>query len=58
VDTFHLDAPGAGELFYRGLWRRFYDTIAIEDRYNPKMRMTHMPKALLGTMTEFREDRT
>jgi len=56
VDTFHMDAPGSTERFYRDLWRRFYDTIAIEGRYNPKLRMTHMPKRYWGTMTEFQED--
>lgn len=56
VDTFRLDAPGASELFYRKLWRRFYDTITIEGRYNPKLRMTHMPKRYWGTMTEFQPE--
>lgn len=56
VDTFRLDAPDQTELFYRRLWRRFYDTIAIEGRYNPKLRMTHMPKRYWGTMTEFQAD--
>ncbi len=57
LDQFSLNQPGQGELDYRGLWRRFYDTIAIEGRYNPKCRMNHMPKRYWGTMTEFqRED--
>ena len=30
-------------------------TIAIEDRYNPKCRMTHMPKRYWENMTEFLE---
>ena len=33
--------------------RRFYDTIAIRERENPRCRMTHMPKRYWGTMTEF-----
>lgn len=53
---FSLDAPCESEQYYRALWRRFYDTIAIEGRYNPKLRMTHMPKRYWGFMTEFRED--
>ena len=56
TDTFQLDAPGRTELFYRGLWRRFYHTIAIEDRYNPRLRMNHMPKRYWNTMTEFQND--
>ena len=40
---------------YRKLWRSFYDTIAIEGRYNPKCRLTHMPKRYWNMMTEFQE---
>ena len=40
---------------YRLLWKRFYDTIAIRERENPKLRMTHMPKRYWGTMTEFQD---
>lgn len=53
---FHRNQPGQEELDYRRLWRRFYDTIAIEGRYNPKCRMTHMPKRFWGTMTEFQAE--
>ena len=57
LDQFSLAPPEGGELDYQALWRRFYDTIAIEGRYNPKCRMTQMPKRYWGTMTEFqRED--
>ncbi len=40
---------------YRALWRQFYKTVAIEDRYNPKCRMTHMPKRYWENMTEMRD---
>lgn len=57
LEEFHTEGPDREELDYRRLWRRFYDTIAIEGRYNPKCRMTHMPKRYWGMMTEFqRED--
>ena len=56
LDRFHLAPPGARELDWRALWRQFYDTIAIEGRYNPKCRMTHMPKRYWGTMTEFQRE--
>ena len=36
--------------------RRFYDTIAIRERENPRCRMTNMPKRFWGTMTEFQPD--
>jgi probable DNA metabolism protein len=53
LEDFRLAAPGQTEREYRQLWRKFYDTIAIQERYNPKCRMTHMPKRYWGTMTEF-----
>ncbi len=36
----------------RALWKRFYNTIAITERYNPKCRMTHIPKRYWGNMVE------
>ena len=56
VEGITLPPAGAEELRYRRLWRQFYDTIAIEGRYNPKLRQTHMPKRYWHMMTEFRED--
>ena len=56
MEEFQVSAPGETELDFRRLWRRFYDTIAIEGRYNPKCRMTHMPKRYWNTMTEFQEE--
>ena len=52
-----MGPAGEEELRYRAMWRKFYDTIAIEGRYNPRCRMTQMPKRYWGDMTEFqRED--
>ena len=53
----HLELPVAGEeeILYRTLWRKFYDTIAIEGRINPKLRMGNMPKRYWTHMTEFAE---
>ncbi len=56
LEDFRLAAPGQTEREYRRLWRRFYDTIAIEGRYNPKCRMTNMPKRYWSSMTEFQTD--
>ena len=47
--------PDETEAKYRLLWKRFYDTIAIRERENPRCRMTHMPKRYWGTMTEFQD---
>lgn len=45
----------AQETGYQELWKRFYNTVAIEARYNPRCRMTHMPKRYWENMTEMQE---
>ena len=56
MEQTQLPPPDQREQFYRQLWTRFYDTVAIESRYNPQCRMTHMPKRFWGNMTEFQEE--
>lgn len=56
LEDLQLAAPEQEELNFRRLWRRFYDTIAIEERYNPKCRMTQMPKRYWAMMTEFQPE--
>lgn len=53
VDSLQLNLPGEEEIQFRTLWKRFYDTIAIQERYNPRGQNTKMPKRYRGTMTEF-----
>lgn len=55
IELDSIEEPPAGpeELMYRGLWKKFYDTIGIEGRYNPRCRMTMMPKRYWENMTEF-----
>lgn len=53
---FQPPPPGEAERAFRALWRRFYDTIAIEGRYNPKLRQNHMPKRYWPHLTEFQQD--
>lgn len=55
LDFFQMAPPDEAEAHYRLLWKRFYDTIAIQERYNPKCRMSNMPKRYWGTMTEFQD---
>lgn len=43
------------ETRYRDLWKRFYDTVAIASRENPRCRMTHMPKRYWAEMTEMQK---
>ena len=56
MEEFQMSRAGEEELLYRRMWRAFYNTIAIEGRYNPKCRMTHMPKRYWGNMTEFQQE--
>ena len=44
-----------GEAKYQALWKRFYDTVAIEGRENPRCRMTHMPKRYWDNMPEVKD---
>lgn len=53
LERFEAAAPDEAEAAYRRLWKRFYDTVAIKERENPRCRQTHMPKRYWGTMTEF-----
>ena len=52
VDGYEQPKAGEEERRFRSLWKLFYDTIAIEGRYNPKCRMTHMQKRFWKHMTE------
>lgn len=56
VDSLQLALPDAEEVDFRRLWKRFYETIAIRERYNPRCQNTFMPKRYRGTMTEFLPD--
>ena len=56
AEDFRAGAPGEEERAWRALWRRFYDTIAIEGRENERCRRTHMPKRYWNCMTEFQSD--
>lgn len=40
---------------YRALWKQFYNTIAIEARYNPKCRRTNMPMRYWENMLEVQD---
>lgn len=56
AQDFTVPPPGEAERSYRALWRKFYDTLAIESRYNPQCRQSHMPKRYWPCMTEFQEE--
>ncbi len=51
-NTIEFPEASEQELRYQALWKRFYDTVAIENRTNPRCRMTHMPKRYWENMLE------
>ena len=54
ADAGGLELPGlaSDEELIRALWRRFYKTIAIEARVNPKLQRNFMPLKYRRNMTE------
>lgn len=54
LENFVLDAPDENEQYYQTLWKRFYDTIAIKERYNPRCRMNLCAKRYWSNMTELK----
>ena len=55
LDGFQMAAPDTAESSYRMLWRRFYETIAIRERENPKLCRSNLPLHYRSTMTEFQD---
>ncbi len=45
--------PTEAEERFRALWKKFYDTVAVEGRVNPKLRRGNMPMRYWVNMTEF-----
>ena len=56
LGNFKMAAPSAEEAQYRRLWKRFFDTIEIKERHNPRKQMSDMPKRYWETMTEFQDE--
>ena len=52
VDELELPQKTEEEIKYSLLWKTFYDTIAIEERINPKLRMNNVRKRYWKHMTE------
>lgn len=56
AEDFRMGPAGTEEKAFRAMWRRYYQTIAIEGRINPKCQSTHLPKRYRHVMTEFLTD--
>ena len=46
----------AEELYFRELWKTFYDSIGIKERFNPRCRMNLMPKRYWSNMPEMQDE--
>ena len=53
MEHFQPALPGENELYFRSLWKQFFQSVAIRERENPRCQNTFMPKRYRGTMTEF-----
>lgn len=56
LEHFQMAQPDEAEAAYRRLWKRFYDTIAIRERENPRCQRTNLPLRYRSTMTEFQSE--
>jgi len=52
VDDIQLPEMDEDEKRMQRMWKNFYDTIAIKERYNPRCRMNFMPKRLWSNLPE------
>jgi len=55
VEDIELPPVSEDEKQTQRLWKQFYDTIAIKERYNPRCRMNFMPKRLWRNLPEMQE---
>jgi len=56
VEEIEFAEESEEELKYQALWKQFYKTIGIEERLNPRCRMSHMPKRYWENMLEVRDE--
>jgi len=54
VEEIDFAGESEEELYYQELWKKFYDTIGIKERLNPRCRMSHMPKRYWENMVEMK----
>lgn len=57
IEDFKIPKLDEEEKSFRELWQLFYKTIKIEERHNPKGRMSHMPKRYWKHLTELEEEK-
>lgn len=55
-DALSLPEETADEALMADAWKRFYDAVAIHDRYNPELRRSFMPKRFWKNITEVADE--
>ncbi len=58
VEDIQLPPISEDEKRMEQLWKNFYNTIAIKERYNPKCRMNFMPKRMWSNLPEMNNSDT
>ncbi len=48
IENFQPVLPGEDELYFRSLWKQFFQSVAIRERENPRCQNTFMPKRYRG----------
>ena len=56
VEDIQLPPVSEDEKQMQRLWKNFYDTIAIKERFNPKCRMNFMPKRVWANLPEMQSE--
>ncbi len=56
-DALSLPGETADEALMADAWKRFYDSVAIDDRYNPELRRSFVPKRFWKNITELQDPR-
>lgn len=51
-DAVNVPAEAADEALMREAWKRFYDTLSVDARFNPELRRNFMPMRLRSNITE------
>ena len=52
-DELHVPERTADERRFQAMWKLFYDSVSSEQRYNPDLRRSFMPKRMWRNLTEF-----
>lgn len=55
TDGLTVPPPVAEDALIQQAWCTFYDTVAVEARYNPELRRTHMPKRMWKNIVEVQD---